>query len=248
MNLPKIELPTYTITLPSNDAEIKFRPFTVKERKILLMALESGKEDDMTESVKQIARNCIITDYDLDTFTNFDLEYFFLNLKARSISEVTPLAYICRNETANTVDGNTVMTSCNTSIKIEYNVLNTKVIRNPEHTKKIELENGVGVMMKYPTISNSIISSKGGTATGRAFKFIASCIDYIWDANSIYYSKDSTEEELITWLEDLPDTPFKKIEKFFDTMPFMQDTLEFKCPKCGFEHKSELEGLTNFFA
>jgi hypothetical protein len=176
---------------------------------------------------------------DVSKFSLFDMEYFFLQLKAKSIGEITNLNYTCKN----VIDDK----ECGAPIKVDYNVLNTKVITNPEHTKKIELSGGVGIVMKYPAAGDKNLLGGTENAATQAIDLIARCVDYIWDPEKLYYAKDATKEELVNFLEALPDNDFKKIEQFFDTMPYIEDTLEFDCPKCKFHHKVVLEGLTSFF-
>lgn len=245
MSLPRIDLPRYTFDLPSTGQEVKFRPFTVKERKILLIALEAKDEQSMVTAVKQIAENCMIEGPLVKDFTTFDLEYFFLQLKARSIGEITKLKYVCKNIIK--TEGLGINQECGAPIEIDYNILTTKVITNPDHHKKIPLSNDIGVVMKYPTVSNRSLAANEGDATKLAFEMIADCIDYIWDHEKLFYSKDSTTQERVEWLESLPDEDFKKIEQFFETMPYVQDTLEFDCGKCKYHHTIQLEGLANFF-
>jgi hypothetical protein len=250
MSLPRIDLPHYTFKLPSTGEDVTFRPFTVKERKLLLIAMEDTKDENaIMAAVRQVATNCIIHGPSVDKFAPFDLEYFFLQLRARSIGETVELKYVCRNKIKSTDKGIGLETEteCGAPIGVTYNILDTKIITNPDHVKKLSFENGLGVMMKYPTLASPSLNAKTGEPTDLAFDMIAECVDYVWDKNKIYHAKDSTKEEMVEFIESLPEPDFKKIENFFDTMPYVQDTLKIDCGKCGYHHTITLEGLTSFF-
>ena len=238
--LPKISLPTFDFEVPSTKAKIQYRPFVTKEQKVLLMALESNDDEAINNSVKQIINNCIVTpDFDIASLTSFDLEYLFLNLRAKSIGEKVTATFRCEH----TFQGNT----CNNVLKIEYNILDSKVVTNPEHSKKISLTETIGVVMKYPPLGMLWDNYRNKQDTENTINFMVQCIDLIWDGDTVYPAKEHTPEELIEFIESLPDDAFRKVEKFFETMPVVSQDLHSKCNKCGYDHTIVLEGLPSFF-
>lgn len=245
MNLPKIDLPLYDFEVPSTGKTIKFRPFLVKEQKIFLMALESGKEKDIISAIKQIIKNCVQEkDFDIDSFAPFDLEYFFINLRARSISEKIALSFRCKN----TVEGN----ECNNLMEFEHDILTAKIVKIPEHNKTIFFTKDVGVVMKYPTLelAENLINvnkNKNQSSIDEAFDLISQCIDYFFDKENVFYVKEMEKKDVINYLENIPKQSFDKIEKFFETAPRVKSIVEHKCKKCGFEHRIPIDGITNFF-
>jgi hypothetical protein len=245
MNLPKIDLPTYELELPSTGKKINFRPFLVKEQKILLMAMESKKEIDAINAVKQIVSNCIVDkNFDVNEMSSFDLEYFFIQLRMRSIGEKISLSFTCKN----TVSENQ---ECNNLMQFEYDLSNTTIEKNPDHTKTIFFTKDVGVVMKYPSFritENLVQNSKTKkTSVENALDLIVDCIDYFFDKENVYHVKEMSKQEITDYVENIPKTSFDKMEKFFDTMPQVKSIVNHKCNKCGFEHAIPVEGLSNFF-
>ena len=242
--LPKIDVPVYNVKLISNDKTLQFRPFTVKEEKLFLMANESEELDSVVDTIKQILNNCILDEFDINSLPLFDIEYLFLNIRARSISEVVNLKYKCNN---NILDEETKEEKkCNNIVEIDLNVLDIKPEKQENHTSKIEITERMGMVMKYPsfeTLKNFDIENQSDSI----IKTTIGCIDYIYDQDSIYYAKDNTEEELIEFVESMQAKDLEKIKAFFDTMPKMKRDIDFKCDKCGHEEKVELEGIQNFF-
>lgn len=202
------------------------------------MALEGGSEDDMYNAVVQVAGNCMLTKDNIEEFSVFDMDYFFLHLRARSIGEATTLNFTCNNIVDDVV--------CDNKISVEYKILDTKVIKPEGHSKKIQLSDDVGVMMRYPHLKDRGLKDRTLT-TEEAFDLIYRCIDYIYTKDTIHYAKDASKQELADFVESLPETAFTKINNFFQSMPYIQSTLKFQCPKCKYEHETDLEGLTNFF-
>lgn len=238
MALPKIELPIYDFTVPSTKKVIQYRPFTVKEKKILLMALEGGTESEIYNSIKHIISNCIITEnVDVDEFSTFDLELFFLTLRARSISEVSQITYGCKLD----VDGH----PCGGVMETEIKLLEVE-LSGPMPDKTIKFTDKVGIVMKYPTLKGVI--SEGAIGVDNAFNYIAGCIDYIYDGEDITYAKDTSKEELVEFIESLSESNFNKISKFISDIPTIKKELKLTCPKCKAEHDVKLEGLQSFFA
>ena len=242
--LPKIDVPIYNVKLLSNGKNLRFRPFTVKEEKLFLMANENEDLDNVVDTIKQILNNCVLDEFQVDSLPLFDIEHLFLNIRARSISEIVNLKYKCNN---NILDEETKEEKkCNNVVEIDLNILEVEPEKQEGHTNKIEITEKMGVIMKYPsfeTIKKFDVENEADSI----IKITVNCIDYVYDSDSIYYAKDSTEEELIEFVESMQAKDLEKIKTFFDTMPKMKRDIDFKCNKCGHEEKIELEGIQNFF-
>ena len=243
MALPKIDVPIFEVKLFSTDKKVKFRPFTVKEEKLFLIASESDDPQSTITTIKQVLNNCILDDVDLDSLPLFDIELLFLNLRARSIGEIVALNYKCNN---NIVEEDGREHKCGNQVGIELDVLTVVPEVDANHSNKIEINSKLGIVMKYPKM-NIIKDSSGKEDIDSVIDMIAGCIDYIYDENNLYYAKDSTKEELVEFLETLQSKDLENIKQFFDTMPKMKKTLDFKCNKCGYEEKIDVEGIQNFF-
>ena len=248
MGLPTIAVPEYTLTIPSTKKEVKYRPFLVKEEKILLLAMESEKTEEIITATQTIIENCVYGDINVKEMPTFDIEYIFLQLRAKAKGEVLDLKYKCPK--------------CELEIPIEINIDDIKVIhKGKEHTKDIKITEDLGVMMKYPNLS---LQSKIAQAAEEKseieglFETMTACIDYIYDKETTYPSKDHTEKEMVDFLESLTDEQFQKLSKFFETSPALRHEVELHCkhksPKskgkkeCGYKEKITLEGLNSFFA
>ena len=242
--LPKIDVPVYSINLISNGKEIKFRPFTVKEEKLFLMANESKDLKTIIDTTKQVLNNCIVSEIDIDSLPVFDIEYLFLNLRARSINEVISLNYKCNNDVKNENDDETH--KCGHTVKIDVNILDIKPKSNKKIDSKIQITDKVGMVMKYPNFE-TLKKYEGENETEIILRLTADCIDYIYDADQIYYAKDTTEEELIEFIETMQSKDLEKVKEFFDNIPKLAKDLDFKCKKCGYEEKINVEGLESFF-
>lgn len=239
--LPKIDTPVYETKLISSGKKVKFRPFLVKEQKLLLMAFESNDTKETINIVKQILNNCLITKVDIDELPSFDIENLFLQLRARSVGESISLKYNCNNIVENDK-------KCNGIVQFDLNLLELEPIKETKHSNKIEITNKLGLVMKYPSFSNiniDIVNEENEIE--KTIELITKCIDYIYDNEQIYYAKDSTKEELIDFVENLQQDDLEKIQNFFLTMPKIKKELNFKCPKCNYEEKLNVEGLQNFF-
>jgi DNA-directed RNA polymerase subunit M/transcription elongation factor TFIIS len=241
--LPKIDVPIYSIKLLSTGKEVKYRPFTVKEEKLFLMASESKEMDTIVDTTKQVLNNCILSDIDIDSIPVFDIEYLFLNIRARSVSEVVSVNYNCNNEIKNESDEGTH--KCGNVVKLDINLLEIKPNETKKLENKIQLTNKLGIVMKYPNFNT--VTKYEDNNTENILKLTVSCIDYIYDDDQIYYAKDSTEEELIEFIENMQTKDLEKIKEFFDNMPKLSKNLDFKCGKCGYEETITLEGLQSFF-
>ena len=247
MGLPTIAVPEYTLTIPSTKKEVKYRPFLVKEEKILLLAMESDKTEEIINATKKIIENCVYADIDVNEMPTFDIEYIFLQLRGKAKGEILDLKYKCPK--------------CEQEIPLAIKIDDIKVIeKDKEHTKDIKLNEELGVMMKYPNLSlqTKIAQEDEKPEVERLFETMIDCIDYIYDKETTYPSKDHTKEEMTIFLESLTDNQFQKISKFFETAPALRHEVELYCkhksPKskgkkeCGYKEKITLEGLNSFFA
>lgn len=245
MNLPKIDLPNYEFELPSTGKKIKFRPFLVKEHKILLMALESSDEKEIMGAVKQIVSNCILeNNFDINEMSSFDLDYFFIQLRMRSIGEKLSLSYRCKN----VVDDNK---ECNNLMEFEHDLSTVEIEKNQTHNKTIFFTKDSGIVMKYPgmKVSEILVSDqhKNKTTIEKEIEMIVECIDYLFDKDAIYPTKEVSKNEIVEYIENLSKDNFEKIQNFFDTFPEVKSVIQQKCKKCGFDHVIPVEGLINFF-
>ena len=248
MGLPTIAVPQYTLTIPSSGKEVKFRPFLVKEEKILLLAMESEKTEEILLATKTIIENCIFGNLDVDNMPTFDMEYIFLQLRGKAKGEVIELQYKCP--------------TCEGPIDLNINIDDVKVSKNENHTNDIKLTEDLGVIMKYPNMKLQMniageAENKNKNEIEQLFKTIIECIDYIYDKENTYPSKDHTSKEMNDFLESLTDTQFQNIAEFFSTAPVLKHSIDLHCtnksPKskgkkeCGYEEKKILEGLNHFF-
>ena len=242
--LPKIDVPIYNVKLLSTGKSLRFRPFTVKEEKLFLMANEGEDLTTVVDTIKQILNNCILDEFDIDSLPLFDIEHLFLNIRARSIGEVVNLKYKCNNDVLD--EETKEEKKCNNVVQIDLNVLEIEPNKQEGHTNKIEITEKMGIVMKYPTFEILKKFNEESQADS-IIKMTTSCIDYVYDADSIYYAKDFTENELVEFIESMQAKDLEKIKTFFDTMPKIKKDIDFKCNKCGHEEKIELEGIQNFF-
>jgi hypothetical protein len=241
--LPKIDVPIYNVELPLTKKKIRYRPFLVKEEKLLMMAMETDDFKGVMTTIKQVANNCILDDIDIDELPVTDIEFLFLQLRARSVGEVIELNYKCNN-TVKDEDG--AEKTCNHVVKLDLNIFDIKPTHNPNHTNKIELSKDLGIVMRYPTFE-SVEQIEDVGDVEKVFSILTTCIDYIYDADNIYYSKDVTREELTEFIDSMSRDQFDKVKVFFDTMPSLKKNVDFKCGKCGYSENIEVEGLQNFF-
>lgn len=241
--LPKIDVPIFEAKLVSTGQTVKFRPFLVKEQKLFLMALQSENQSDVVESIKQILNNCILTEnFKVEELPIFELEYLFLQLRARSVGEVVNLKYSCNNTVTSDTGEEKV---CGAVVKCDVNVLDVVPQKSDGHTNKIEVTEKFGLVMKYPSFKTlEKYNSKDDT---EYLDLILDCIDFIYDEEQVYYAKDTTREELTEFVESMTTKDFEKLEKFFETMPRNYTDIHFKCPKCGYKEDIEVEGIQNFF-
>ena len=238
MPLPKISTPTYELELPSTGKQIKYRPFLVREEKLLVLAMESEDTKQITEAVKEVIKNCIQTrGIKVETLPTFDIEFLFLNIRGKSVGEEIEVNLICPD------DGETQVA---TTIDID----DIRVIKSDDHNAKIELDGKVSMQMKYPSLDEFIKNNfdMSGNTMEQSFELIASCIDTIYTEEEVWTAADCTRKELIGFLDQLNSSQFKKVEKFFETMPKLSHEVTITNPKTKVESKVVLEGLSSFFA
>lgn len=237
MALPKVETPTYELTLPSEDKKVKYRPFLVKEEKILLMAMESQKEEEIYEATKNIVDTCTFNSLNVEQLPMFDLEYIFLNIRAKSVGEVSKFKVLCPDDKKTYAD-------------VEVDLTKVEVQVDDAHTNKIVIDENrkLGVVMKYPTMeilkSGTNIDNKNMDSI---FTMLSTCIDHIFEGDKIYPAKDSTQAEIKEFFESLSQENFAKVKKFFDSMPRVRHELEVENPKTKVKSKVVLTGINDFF-
>jgi len=242
MPLPKISTPTYELELPSNGKTIKYRPFLVKEEKILIIALESQDTKQITTAIKQVLKECILTKgVKVEELPTFDIEYVFLNVRGRSVGENIDLIVTCYDDEENT------------QVPVTVYVDEINVQKNPEHSTDIKLDTNLVMRMKYPSLDQFIKNNfdfsdaQSESNIEKSFDIISSCIDMVYSDEESWAAADCTKKELIDFIEQMNSQQFKKIEQFFDTMPKLSHTLKVKNPKTGVVNEVTLEGLTSFF-
>ena len=236
MALPKLNVPTYELVVPSTDEKVKYRPFLVKEEKVLLMAMESGKTEDILNATKTIVDECTFNKMKLGTMPMFDVEYIFLQIRAKSVGEVSKLRVLCQD------DGETYA-----DVEVDLNDVNVQV--DDSHTNKIELTDETGVIMQYPTIDSFTEEGITDINPSNMIDVIASCIAQIYDkkGEDVYDAKDSTKKELVEFIEQMNTQQFADVQKFYDTMPSLKHTITVKNPKTEVESNVTLTGLNDFF-
>ena len=239
MPLPRISTPTYELELPSTEQSIKYRPFLVKEEKLLVIALESEDTKQITNAIKTVIKNCILTkDIKVETLPTFDIEFLFLNIRGKSVGEQVEVNIICPDDNE-------------TNVSVSINLDDIKVQKNKEHTNKIKVDPKIMMEMKYPSLEQFIKNNfdfNNQNAMDQSFELIASCIDKIYTKDEVWSTSDVTKKELTEFLESMNSSQFKDIEKFFETMPKLSHKIQIKNPKTGVESEVVLEGLASFFA
>ena len=237
MALPKIGYPTYELELPSTGKSIKYRPFLVKEEKVLLLALESKDEKQVIGAVKDLIKNCVITRIKVDTLPSFDLEYLFLKIRGASIGENIILTVTCLDDNETQVEAN-------------INIDDVEVFKPEGHDKKIMFDDKTGVVMRYPSMKEFVEREflQKEMKTEEVYGFIADSIDQIFDEEEVYDSSTTTKKEFRTFVDSLTTRQFEKIQKFYETSPKLSHTFKVTNPNTGKESEYTVEGLQNFFA
>ena len=237
MPLPKISTPTYELVLPSSGRKIKYRPFFVKEEKILIIALESQDQKQIANSIKSILSNCILTrGTKVDKLSTFDIEYLFLNVRGKSVGEQIEVMVTCPDDEK-------------TQVPMSINIDSIKVEKSKDHKTDIKLDDQYTLKMRYPSLNEFIKSnfSVEEMKVDDTFDLIASCIDQIYSEEESWTQEDCTKKEMVEFLEQLNSSQFKEIETFFETMPKLSHKVKVKNPNTGVESEIVLEGLQNFF-
>jgi len=239
MPLPKIVTPTYELVLLSNDQKLKYRPFLVKEEKLLVLALETEDIKEISNAIKAVLKNCIQTkSVKVETLPTFDIEYLFLNIRAKSVGEDLEVNLICPDDQ---------VTTCSVTISVD----DIKVKKNEEHNKTINLGESLFMDMKYPSLDEFIKNNfdiNESMDMDKSFELISSCVDKIYNEEEVWASSDITKQEIIDFLEGMNSSQFKQIEKFFETMPKLSHEVEVTNPSTKVTSTVTLEGLASFFA
>ena len=235
MALPKVNTPTYELVVPSTDEKVKFRPFLVKEEKILLIAMEAQEQSGILNAVKDIVKSCTFDKFDVNRAPIFDIEYIFLNIRAKSVGEVSTVNLRCPDDNE-------------TFVQTEIDLTKVDVQITEGHTNKIELTDEMGMILQYPTL-DSFTDSTTVINASNMLDVIASCVSQIYDkkGEDVYDAKDSTKQELVDFLESLNSKQFLEIQKFFDTMPKLTHTVNIENPETKVKSDITLTGLNDFF-
>ena len=237
MPLPTIVTPSYELNLPSSGKKIKYRPFLVKEEKILILAIESGSIKDISRAIKDVLKNCILTKgVKIDELPTFDIEYLFLNIRSRSIGESIDLVITCPDDNE---------TKVNKQIYIDE----IEVKTNEDHNPDIKLDDTYTMRLKYPSLDQFIDENFNfDEGKDNSFDIISSCIEIVYSDEEAWEAKDCTKKELLEFVERLNSSQFKEVEKFFDTMPKISHDIEVENPNTKVKSTVKLEGLASFFA
>ena len=235
MTLPRINVPEYSLVVPSTDEEIKFRPFLVKEEKLLLIAQETGDEQALYNAIKNLIQNCCFEKIDTDALPLFDIEYIFLNIRAKSVDEVADVIVICPD------DGET-------EVSVKVDLTKVQVQMDKKHNARIQLTDDIGILMSYPNLA-AILAEKNDDLSNaeKMFNMISECMFQIWHGEETFDAMDYSEKDKKDFLESLNHEQFEKIQQFFETMPQLKHEEEVTNPKTGVKSKVTLEGMNSFF-
>jgi len=236
MALPQVALPTYELELPSNGKKVKYRPFVVKEEKLLLLALDSKDDKEIERAIKNLLKSCVQSRIKVDDLPVFDLEYLFLNIRAVSVGEDIEMNITCRDDEK-------------TQVKYNFNIAEVGIYRPEGHTNKIKLSDEMGLIMKYPGFDQFVSGSIVGedvTPDG-VVEVIAECIDQIYDGEEVYDSSTTTKKEFIQFVEGLTNKQFEQVQDFFESAPRLEHKFKITNPNTGIENEYVIRGLQNFF-
>lgn len=240
MALPINRTPIYSLTIPSTEKVVKYRPFLVKDEKALLIAQQSEDVGTMIDTLKDIIKSCVIDEdnnFDVHGLASFDIEYIFTQIRARSVGEIVELIFSC----AHCDDEKAKM-------KVKFDLTQLKVEKPEGHKNTIELFDDVGIKLKYPDMDTiKKIQESTGSDMDQVFGIVVNCIDFIYDSNEMYYAKEQSKQELYEFLENLTTEQFAKIQGFFESMPKIRQKVEFDCPVCKAHNELTLEGINSFF-
>ena len=232
MSLPVINTPTYELEVPSTKEKLTYRPFLVKEEKLLLIAMEDGEELNIIRAVRQIVTNCTFEKVDASGIPMFDLEYIFLRIRAKSVGEVSTVNLLCPDDEK-------------TYVPVDIPLEEVNVKFTDDHTNKISLTDEIMVEMKYPTFE--MVQKLGDAKAGQVFTLVSQCVERIYDGEQIHEKGDFTQKDLETFLDSLNTKQFESIQQFFSTMPKLSHEVKYTNPKTKKKHKVTLEGMQSFF-
>jgi hypothetical protein len=240
MALPTLTVMKHDLTIPSTGEQIRFRPFLVKEEKILMMAMQSGKTKDMLRALTDIVKSCVEGEIDVSKLATFDIEYIFLQLRARSIGDKIEISYsepdiLCENKEKQ---------SC--IFEVEINIDDLEIVKNENHKSLIDITETIKMKLKYPDLMQGQLMGEMDNVDN-IFKMIRSSIDYIMNGEEMHKASDYTEKEVDDFLNSLSSEQFKKVTAFFETMPKLTKEVTAKCNQCGQEQTKVLEGIQDFF-
>ncbi len=234
MSLPTIKVPEYKMELPSNGKEMKYRPFLVKEEKVLHVAMESGDSETMVDAISRVVSSCFsMEESEVREMPLFDLEYCFLQIRSKSVGEVATPSVKC--------------SECGNVYEVDVDVSEIGIEKDEKHSTNIELSDGVGVMMKYPSLGELGSGVANDSSSEAALDILIDCIDKVYDSENVHDRKDFSRDDIEEFVEGLTKDNFEKISNFFETMPKTQKKVEHKCPNCGHEDEIDIEGIENFF-
>lgn len=237
MPLPKLVVPEYELELPSTKETVKYRPFLVKEEKLLLTAMQLGEEKDMMNAVKTIIKNCTNLKGRVDNLATFDIEYLFLKIRSKSVGEVSKIMVVCPDDDE-------------TQVEVEVDLESIEVYWPKNHSTKIELTDTVGLIMKYPSLDTFVKLNFSGEdiTVDNIFDLSVSCMEQIYEGDEVHDVKTYTKKELLEFLESMKSDQFLKLQNFFSDMPKLEHDIEVENPKTGVKSTVKLEGLGAFFA
>jgi hypothetical protein len=246
MALPKIDKPIYEVYLHSLKKNVKFRPFTVKEEKLLLMAGQDSEEKSLIDGIKQIINNCVVDGSipDIEKLPMFDVEMLFIHLRARSIGEMATIRFHC-NQVIIQEDGSVI--PCNDISEIDYDVLQAKYVLDDTHKEIIKLNDNISMKMHYPNLKDVESMEDKDETDDEFIEFIASNVDSIIDGDQVYTADSVDKAEIVEFIGGLSRAQLFEITEFFATAPKVVGEVKYKCKTCGFNHEIELEGIQNFF-
>lgn len=240
MALPKLDVPTYELVLPLSNKKVKYRPFLVKEQRNLLMAMESDDASTIQQNIKDILYNCTLTEnIDIESLPILDVEFYFINLRAKSVGEIVEARYRCNNMVNDK--------ECGNIMEKNINLLDIRVEMGEGVSPEIDLDGKISIKLKYPEFNIVNQSLKYDNINDVTFNMIAQSIEYIYDGDQFYYGHEAQPGEMLQFVEGMNQEQFAKVENFFNNLPKMKEKFEIKCSKCGFQHNLEVEGLESFF-
>lgn len=236
MSLPKIAKITHELTIPSTGKKVKYRPFLVKEEKVLILAQESGSQKEVARAIKDVIAACVQTrGFKIDELATFDIEYLFLNIRGSSVGGDVEVIVTCPDDEV-------------TRVPVTIYLDDIAVVFDDEHSQTIKLDDTYSVKMKYPTMEMVMDTDAENVDVQQSLELIAGCIDQIYSEEESWAAADSSTKELVAWIEDLEPKQFQQLERFFETMPKLSHTITVKNPETGVDNDIVLEGMGSFFA